>query len=479
MQLRPYQSDMITATQQHLRDHNAVLCQLPTGAGKTIVFTSMIKMMQARDKRVVVLINRNELIAQASQSLTRGGIDHGIIQQGLRGTGPCNIASIQTVGKWKELPPADFVIVDECHLSIFDEAVVKYKSSGTKVIGFTATPWRLNPPKSIATYYEHLLAGPQIDQIIGEGYLMPCEIWSPKVDLGELKKQGGEYTTDSQEKVFNSRTSLDCLLRNYLKLRLNKAILFCPSVESSKEVANYLCANGVKALHVDGTSTKEERKYVDNALRHGDADVICNCALLTFGYDNPIIDTVIIFRATTSLALWLQMAGRGSRLYQGKTRFHVIDFGGNCIRHGHWQIDRDWQESFVQVKKKKEADEVIPIYKDCPTCFKLLPQNTTICPDCGTELDVKTPTKQPIEKELVHIPFENKPYKQINFKAATPMELENYAKAKGYKANWVGYQLTIGRTREQALPLLIELGRLRNKPDPEKYARNYYSILQP
>jgi hypothetical protein len=72
-----------------------------------------------------------------------------------------------------------------------------------------------------------------------------------------------------------------------------------------------------------------------------------------------------------------------------------------------------------------------------------------------------------------------KTYRAINFKAATPMELETYAKAKGYKANWVGYQLTIGRTREQALPLLIELGRLRNKPDPEKYARNYYSILQP
>jgi hypothetical protein len=175
------------------------------------------------------------------------------------------------------------------------------------------------------------------------------------------------------------------------------------------------------------------------------------------------------------------MAGRGSRLYENKDRFHVIDFGGNCIRHGHWQLDRDWQEAFTAVKKKKDkdAEEVIPIYKDCPNCFKLVPQSLPMCPDCGTELEIKTPAKKPIEKELIHIPFENKPYRQINFKAATPEELETYAKAKGYKANWVGYQLTIGRSKDEALPLLTELGRLRNKQDPEKYARNYYSILQP
>jgi superfamily II DNA or RNA helicase len=439
----------------------------------------MIQMMQAKGKGVVVLINRKKLITQSSKELGKHGVVHGTIQQKRKWGGRCNIASIQTVGKWDILPPADFVIVDECHLSIFDKAVERYKEAGSKIIGFTATPWRLNPPVSLAHYYEHLLQGPQIDEIIAEGYLNRCEIWSPKVDLGELRKEGGEFTIESQEKIFNSRTSLDCLLKNYMALRLKKSILFCPSVESSKEVASYLCANGIKALHVDAQSTDDERDYVDNALTNGDLEVICNCALLTFGYDNPIIDTVIIFRATTSLALWLQMAGRGSRLYEGKDRFHVIDFGGNCIRHGHWQIDRDWQEAFEQVKKKKETEEVIPIYKDCPTCFKLLPQNTIICPDCGTELDVKTPIKQPIEKELIHIPFENKPYKQINFKAATPQELETYAKAKGYKANWVGYQLTVGRTREQALPLLIELGRLRNKVDPEKYARNYYSILQP
>lgn len=481
MQLRPYQSEMITATQQHLRDHNAVLCQLPTGAGKTIVFSTMIKMMQHRSKRVVVLINRNELIAQSSRELTKGGIIHGIIQQGSRGGGPCNIASIQTVGKWKQLPDADFVIVDECHLSIFDETVTRYKEAGAKVIGFTATPWRLNPPIAVSSYYDHLLAGPQIDQIIAEGYLNPCEIWSPKVDLGELKKQGGEFSTDSQEKVFNSRTSLDCLLRNYQKLKLNKSILFCPSVASSIEVANYLTANGIKALHVDGNSTKEERKYVDNALRNGDLDVICNCALLTFGYDNPIIDTVIVFRATTSLALWLQMAGRGSRLYPNKTKFHVIDFGGNCIRHGHWQLDRDWQESFEAVKKKKQKgeDDVIPVYKDCPQCFKLVPQSMPVCPDCGLELEIKTPPKKPIDKELVHIPFENKPYKSIDFTKVPPDQLEAYAKSKGYKANWVGHQIVRGRTREQAIPLLMDLGRLRNKQDPKRYAENYYSILRP
>jgi superfamily II DNA or RNA helicase len=438
MQIRPYQESAIKAVQYGLISQSAILCQLPTGAGKTFVFCSIIQMIIAKKKTVIVLVNRDVLIDQASKSLTKFGVIHSIIKQKSKWCNGVVVASMQTIGKWNDLPEADFCIVDECHLSIFDKAVTAYKAANTRVIGFTATPWRAAPKQPISHFYQQLHQGPPITELIQDGFLCHCEIYSPKIALDKLQISKGEYTEESQQQTFNNRASLDSLLREYLKYRQKKTIVFCSSKASALEVCNFLVDNGIKALYIDGDATKTERDAVDWAIRHGDGEVVCNCALLTFGYDNEILDTNIIFRATTSLALWIQMAGRVSRIYPGKEKSVILDFGANAIRHGHWMQYIDWQPHFVAIGKKgnkKAAEDVIPTHQECPNCYKFVAMSLSHCDGCGHELKAKGQDKKK-DVELVKVDFFKKTKIHDNI-----LEIEIIRITKGYSPSWTEVQL--------------------------------------
>jgi superfamily II DNA or RNA helicase len=388
------------------------------------------------------LVNRKELLGQASATLSKGGIIHAVYNASTSTLPQAKvvIASVDTLTRRKQLPAGDFLIIDECHIATFDPVVKQVKDAGVRVMGFTATPWRLNYKYPLSDVYEVLYQGPTVLELIEQGFLVDAKTWSCKVDLSGLQIKAGEYTTESQNTVFTAKATMESIKRGLDDHSQGSNLVFCPSVASSMELCEYLNQNGYKALHIDGSMTDTERKHVDLQLRSGAINTIVNCSVLTFGYDNPIINTVVVNRATTSLALWHQMCGRGSRLYDNKRYFHILDFGGNIDRHQHWQTPRDWQVHFAEFRGKKANQDVIPIMRECPQCWYQYPVGLAACPECGEVAPLVAP-KKPVDKVLEYVPFDGQAYNSINFKTASIDDLEAYRTAKGYKIGWVVHQL--------------------------------------
>jgi superfamily II DNA or RNA helicase len=204
-----------------------------------------------------------------------------------------------------------------------------------------------------------------------------------------------------------------------------KTMIFCPSVSSSKQVASEL-----GCLHVDGTMQPNERDRILTTFENTPGSIITNCAITTTGYDCPTIECIVLYRATTSLPLYLQMIGRGSRVTESKSSFVILDFGMNVQRFGFWHIDRIW--SLEPPKKKSKKKDVFPI-KFCPSCGAILAVNVKTCEFCGYIYPVT-------EKERIFIELEKLSYAETQAaiaKASTVEEMENIRLAKGYKIGYI------------------------------------------
>lgn len=461
--LRPYQSEAIEYARHWLKDNRTICIQMPTGSGKTVLFADMCNRIARSGKTICVLANRLPLISQAADTFKRAGLkpvvyDSKVPTYVSQLPKHC-IASAATLKRRQLYPMHDFVFVDECHLSDFDNLI---KFAG-KVIGLTATPWRAGgtPLKDI---YDHVYQGPLVNDLIADGYLKPAMIYSSPIDSKGLRKVAGEYSEASQERVLMKRANLDSLYANWLKYRGKASIVFAPTVKASQDICDYFNERGHKFRHIDGSTPKDERTEIDRQLRDGEIDGIANCAVLTFGYDNPIIDTVVINRATTSLALWLQMCGRGSRPYGEKTHFVVLDCGDNVSRHGHWQAEIDWLPYFNGDNQDEEqADkERLASIITCEQCFYVYESGPTECPQCGYKKQVKQKVKE-VAKDLVLVDFLDTPHKAINFADKSIEELLSYQQQKQYKIGWL--VRIVKQTHPDPVQSLKEIARLKGYAD--------------
>ena len=433
MKLRSYQERTIQQSRQALATHNRVIACLPTGAGKTVIFSEIIRMAYERGRRVVVLMDRLQLIEQAAGKL---GIPYGRIQGGrTQIDAPVQLASVDTLRR-RELPPCDLLIIDECHESKFDKIVQKFNC---KTIGFTATPFRKGSQPSLHLTYQKIIEPVTILDLISDGYLCPAVTYGVKLDRSDIKIKGNDYDQSDMFDKFNNRELYGGLINNYLKLAPGKkSICFCVNVEHSKLTAEAFKAVGIPAAHLDGSSNKTERDRVLADFKAGRIMVLCNCALYTKGFDEPSIECVILNRATTSLPLYLQMCGRGSRLFGDKSEFTVIDQGGNTHELGLWEQPREWT---LEKKRKKKGDGVAPV-KECKKCGALVHSTAKNCKYCGFIFPVAKKILQ--EKELNRIEAVEIPERlKKPFKTMTRQELTEYAKLKRYKMGWVYNQIKL------------------------------------
>jgi superfamily II DNA or RNA helicase len=186
--------------------------------------------------------------------------------------------------------------------------------------------------------------------------------------------------------------------------------------------------------HIDGETPTAERKRILQWFKDTPNALISNVGILNAGFDEPSIEVVILYRATKSVSLFLQMCGRGSRVIPNvKNEFAILDFGNNIQRHGFWEQERAWS-----LKKKKKRDGVAPV-KDCPSCFAMLPAQVMTCNYCGHEF-VKTEKEKQAEviAELAKMTYQQI---QDEIKTADFKKLEVIAQAKGYKLGWVYWHL--------------------------------------
>lgn len=413
MQLRPYQSAMLDDLRSALRPkesgglgHRRVCVVLPTGGGKTVIFSAMARGAADRGRRVWAVAHREELIWQMSEKFSMFGVRHGVIKSGYpEAPALIQAAMIQTLkNRLARHQPPDVLIVDECHHTpskTYTE-LLKLLPPTTQVIGFTATPERLDG-KGLGTTYSHMVQGPSIQELIGLGFLVPPVVYAPPtVDTSALHTRMGDFVRAESEDLLDKPRITGDIIEHYKKLANGlSAVAFCTTVAHAEHVASQFVAAGIPAASVDGRMSKDARKNTLDAFRQGRVLVLTSCDLISEGFDLPKIECVILARPTKSLSLYLQQVGRGLRTDDGKTRALILDHVENTSRFGLPDDDRDWFLYGDDSEDKKSNTGGLKV-KTCPDCFRCY--TTRVCP-CGSEASDRSIDIEHVEGELVQVSF--------------------------------------------------------------------------
>jgi superfamily II DNA or RNA helicase len=448
MKLRPYQEQGAEQIKQAFREgHRRIILCMPTGSGKTPLLAHIGNETARKGNEYMVLVERKELLHQAAEKIIKTGVHPTIIAPGNQMRKSFSyVASVQTLVR-REFPNIKLLIIDECHREIFDKIIEQYPD--VYVIGFTATPIRTGQ-NQLSKYYTKIIEPITIPELIEQGFLCDAVTHGTPLDLSEVKTKGKDYDENDLFRIFDKPKRYAGVIANYLKWTHGEsAICFNVNVAHSKAMAQAFCAAGIPAAHVDGTTPNAERNRLIDQYKRGIIKVICNCDVLTFGFDAPITSVVIANRATKSLALWLQMSGRGSRPYLDandrptplpatgdlKKKFTILDFGTNAIRLGVWQSPRDWK---LKPEKKDKGSGVAPA-KNCPDCDSILAASARECNFCGYVYPIEE--KEELQEViLVEIPIKKAPLPTHLKKAYSSMsikELEEVRILKGYKMGWI------------------------------------------
>ena len=342
LSLRPYQKEAKTAVLKEWDEGNAkTLLVLPTGTGKTIVFSSITEECVRRGERVLILAHRGELLEQAADKLKKStGLNCAVekAEQSCLGSWyRVVVGSVQTLMREKRLSgfSADYfddIIIDEAHHAVSDsyQTILRHFSRA-KVLGVTATPDR-GDMQNLGQVFDSLAYEYTLPKAIKEGYLSPIKaVTIPlELDLSGVAMQSGDF------KASDIDTALDPYLyqiademKNYCADR--KTVVFLPLVKTSQKFRDILNERGFRAAEVNGESADRAEILAD--FDCGKYNVLCNSMLLTEGWDCPSVDCVIVLRPTKVRGLYCQMVGRGTRLCEGKKDLLLLDFLWHTERH--------------------------------------------------------------------------------------------------------------------------------------------------
>jgi len=342
MELRPYQQEALEAVERDWNEgFHRTLLVLPTGCGKTIVFSRIIEDMVRAGCRCLILAHRGELLDQAAEKLQKvSGLRCAVEKAEETCLGSwyrVAVGSVQSLQREKRLarfPPDYFgvIVVDEAHHVLSDgyQRVLDHFPRA-KVLGVTATPDR-GDMRNLGQYFQHLAYEYTLPRAIRDGFLCPIRaVTIPlRLDLTGVGVQAGDFKTADID------TALDPYLQqiaqemqNYCRGR--KTVVFLPLVRTSQKFRDILEAQGFRAAEVNGAS--QDRAEVLRDFDSGRYNVLCNSMLLTEGWDCPGVDCIVVLRPTKVRSLYSQMVGRGTRLAPGKQDLLLLDFLWHTERH--------------------------------------------------------------------------------------------------------------------------------------------------
>lgn len=374
-----------------------LIFQMATGSGKTVTFAGLIqRYLQKQQRRVLILVHREELLKQACKTIYQW---YDISAAPV--TASTNylpnvmvyVSMVETAYNRLKKNPNYFgnvglLIVDEAHIGNFKKLYDSFPES--LIIGFTATPISGSRKDPLNNYFEDIVTGIDIPDLIRNGSLVPNKTYHLRnVNRKELKIKNGEFDEREMGRTFSGVKYVQNTIKAYQELSLGKkAMVFNCNIEHSKKVNEAFIAFGYPSKHVDGETPTQERAEIFRWFAQTPNAILNNVAVATTGFDEPTVQTIIVNRSTMSLPLWLQMTGRGSRPYPGKDFFTIIDLGGNAMFHGDWNFLHDWSDLFFNPEKPSEGGEA-PV-KECVGCSVLIHASQNICPHCGA-LNKKQP----------------------------------------------------------------------------------------
>lgn len=366
IELWNHQKKSVFEVFEHWREgKKSVLLQSVTGSGKTVMFNHITKLCVDKGYRVLIIADRKELIMQAWQKLWSAyGIHAGIVMAGHAPAYqiPVQIASIQTLNRRNFPPNIDLVILDECRGSVSDQ----YKDvwnfyRGSRFLGVDATPIRTNG-QGFDHLYDALVLGPSVkdmEQVWRENNrsgLVPARIFSTPfspAELAKIKMTAGDYNERDLAQMMIGGTHSADIVQSWLKDANGlKTMCFAVNIEHSKQIREQFQAAGISAAHVDGESPDRDKIFAD--FKAGKYRILVNVGIATYGYDEPTIEAVLLARPTKSLALYLQMVGRGTRPNPGKMCYVLLDCANCIVEHGLPNQNRTWSLKDTRKQKNKK-----------------------------------------------------------------------------------------------------------------------------
>lgn len=435
--LRKYQQDLFDKTTNAFNQgYRRVLVESPCGSGKTILLTKMAAMAQENGKTVWFILPRQEIMEQTFETFERCGVPLNTVHIGM---------IITMANRINELPKPDFIIYDECHISVSNTYnKISDTFPNAFIVGATASPCRTDN-RPLGDLYETIVHGVTVRWLIDNHYLAPFDYFSvPLTDLSAAETEG-EYDTVKASELLMTPAIYGDVIKSWHRFANNmQTVVYCCSVKHSQKTAEIFNDAGIKAVHFDGSTPKNERKQIVNDFRDGKFKVLVNCDLISMGFDMPDIGCVMLLRPTQSASLYIQQSGRALR-YKPNKKAVIIDMVGNYNR---FQLpDEPYEWSLTQsVRKRKQFNDdgtlSIRQCSECFRCFKTAPK----CPWCGKEYEVKgRELKQIQDVELKKIEAVQREEEEKQRKAArmevgqckTIAELQKIAKARGYAPGWV------------------------------------------
>lgn len=375
IQPRPYQTDAFQAFWRELATCRRQLMVLPTGTGKTIVFAMLAAHMKPR--RTLVIAHRDELIYQAVDKLhlVAPELDIGVVKAEQNDAqAQVVVASIQTIrqpARLAALGHFDLVVVDEAHHAVAD--TYRYVLSrlqagmpgGPPLFGVTATPER-SDFRTLQEVFDRITYQRSILWMIEAGYL--CDLRARQVYLSfdlsraDSGQDHDDYDGDALAEAMVDADAPDEIARAYRQFAQGRrGLVFAPNVMISELITEQLLKHHIRAAHLDYLTPMRRRRQVLADLHRGALDLVCNCGLLTEGYDEPRVDVIICARPTKFRGLYQQMVGRGTRLYPGKNDCLILDVVGNTARHSMQTLDRLFQLKPMQSVLEAFDDERQPM----------------------------------------------------------------------------------------------------------------------
>ncbi len=436
MPLRDYQSEAIQRTYASLRDNQSTIIQMPTGSGKTHVAMGITKQGLKHGRRIAFAVDRLSLLDQTIERFESQGIEVGVMQgihPKFKPSAPVQLISLQTLkrrhkGRW---PDFDLFFHDECH----DQHKVVYDLMQArpfaKFIGLSATPFTTG----LGLHWNDLVVATTTSELMEQGFLSRYKAFGPSSpDMKGARIYGSDWAKGDVEERMKPLTG--DIVSHYMKMTPGqKGLCFTSNVQHAKDMAEAFMQRGIASNYVCGRDTDERREEVLEAFKKGDIQVLCNCEVLTKGYDQPDVSVGIIARPTRSLALHIQMLGRVLRTHPSKEFATILDHAGNIERLGFPDDPLPTslcmkEKGVSEIDKRKKED---PQPWNCPSCYHLNPPKTGVCESCGTVPQRKADVDQ-VPGFLQELKREGRADKQT-----VHAMLNSIAKGHGYKSGWVAH----------------------------------------
>jgi DNA repair protein RadD len=444
--LYPDQLESVRKLSASLKAYQSVLLQGATGSGKSVIASDIIRRLGKRTCWFIV--PRRELIRQMAMqipeaSFIAAGYPYKNSRVHIVSSGSRRIFTVKA---------PDFAFVDETHHggSGLDKIISYLKAAGTKIIGLSATPWKLSG-QGLGCWYDDMIVGPSIRSLIDGGRLSDYRAFSPgKPDLSGIKTVAGDYAKGQlSERMEQDRVLVGNAVKHYKDNAMGKLnISYCVSIRHSQIMNEKFNEQGVPSAHIDGTTPDDERKRIIRAFANRELLNLTNCSLLTFGFDlasqvnMPVtVESMSDLAPTMSLALQMQKWGRVLRIKPEPAI--IFDHAGNIMKHDLPCEERKWT---LENRERKSSGEATIAVRQCVKCyFNFRP--APVCPSCGHEQPAQPREVKEEDGELREITaaqeLENKQKRQEVGRARSVDELWRIAKERNYKPGWVYKQMQL------------------------------------